>query len=261
MVRNILNRLFGKTKDTIVYDDGTCEFVFKDEVCTDAEGDFDPGANEACGLKIDGMGRASLALSQHFFPLLEAVKLEDIPDKTLPTKGIPPDGIKTHFISCNIEKGAMLCKHLTMLPVEFIWRSKAWGSFCRVFGVEQGFEFSAPCIEATLKDDALGDPRIGKPAAVLLGRITEEQFYACENYTGVIGEILRAELAKFGYELIDFKVEFGVDAKGTIHLADEISGGIWRILDKDGNTVDPVMAAITICPHVYSGCSENCCKS
>ena len=52
----------GKTKDITVNNDGTCAFLFKGDACGE-NGVFDPGANQI-GLNINGIGRASLLLSQ-----------------------------------------------------------------------------------------------------------------------------------------------------------------------------------------------------
>ncbi|MCL2004916.1 MAG: hypothetical protein FWG73_02020 [Planctomycetaceae bacterium] len=220
----------GKTKDITVNNDGTCTFIFKDDACGE-NGVFDPGANQV-GLSIEGKGRASLVLSQHFFPILKDA------------------GIQTHYISSNLEQGTMTCTKLSILPVEFIWRSKAWGSFCKMYGIEQGYPLNG-LIEATLKDDALGDPRINKEACIKLGKLTEAQYDFCEEHTRKIGGILARELLKYGYELIDFKVEFGLDSKGGVTLADEISGDIWRVLDKDGKSVSPIECAKKICAGNY----------
>ena len=216
----------GKTKDITVNNDGTCTFLFKDDACGE-NGVFDPGANQV-GLKIDGIGRASLLLSRHFFQILKE------------------KGIMTHFISADIEKGTMTCKRLSMLPVEFIRRSKAWGSFCKMYGVPQGKVLNG-LVEATLKSDALGDPRINEEACVALNILTESQYRQCVAVIREIGGILEPEMKKHGYELIDFKVEFGVDAEGNVMLGDELSGGIWRLLDKDGKAVDPIECAKKIC--------------
>jgi phosphoribosylaminoimidazole-succinocarboxamide synthase len=219
----------GKTKDLIMNNDGTCTFKFKDDVCSE-DGVFNPGANEA-GLKIDGMGKASMLLSKHFFPIIKEA------------------GIPVHYISIDVDAGTMLGKHLDILPVEFIWRAKAWGSFCKAYKVEQGKALNG-LIEATLKDDELGDPRINREAVIAIGKATAEQYDACDRYTRKIGTILNAELLKFGYELIDFKVEFGLDSNGEVILADEISGGIWRIFE-NGKSVDPIDCAKKICPDYY----------
>ena len=217
----------GKTKDIRDNGDGTVRFVFKDDVCTDENGKFDPGANKT-GLKIDGMGRAAMMLSQHFFPILEK------------------ECIPTHFNCVDAEAGTMNCDQLEMIPLEFVWRDKAWGSFCKMYGVKQGLPLGS-IIEMMLKSDELGDPRINFDAANAISLITRYIYEGCVDITRQIGIILRRELFKYDYELIDFKVEFGFDIRGQLKLADEISGGIWRILDKNGNTVDPVVAAKKIC--------------
>jgi phosphoribosylaminoimidazole-succinocarboxamide synthase len=224
----------GKTKDIISNSDlnkGLCMLRFKDDACGE-DGVFDPGANQV-GLKIDGMGRASLLLSKHFFQILGA------------------EGIRTHYLDADIEQGTMTCHRGTMLPVEFIWREKAWGSFCKMYGVAQGYPLNG-LVEATLKDDVLGDPRVNREACILLQKLTPEQYDQCDKYIRDIGIILRRELAKYDYELVDFKVEFGINAQGEIMLADEISGGIWRLLDKDGKPVDPVACAKKICNEYYA---------
>jgi len=219
----------GKTKDVTINNDGTCTFRFKDDVTADENG-FNPGANQV-GLKIDGMGRASMLLSQHFFPIIRA------------------SGIPTHNISFDIEAGTMTAHKLAMFSIEVVWRKKAWGSFSETYGIERGYPLDG-LIEATLKNDDLGDPRINKEALVKLKFITAEQYDICDNFTRRIGDVLQSELAEFGYELIDFKVEFGINENGEIMLADEISGGIWRLF-KDGKSVDPIVAAKTICPEYY----------
>lgn len=220
----------GKTKDIFINNNGTCTMKFKDDV-TSENGVFNPGANTAGELQIEGMGRASMLLSKHFFPILKAA------------------GVPTHDISFDIDEGTMLTHKLNILPVEFIWRSKAWGSFCKTYGIEQGKPLNG-LIEATLKSDDLGDPRINREALIVTGKVTEEQYDTCDQLTREIGSILQLELLKYGYELIDFKVEFGINCNGKIMLGDEISGGIWRIL-KDGKSVDPIDCAKTICPEYY----------
>ena len=239
----------GKTKEvTFHYDDAfKCDvalFAFKDDVCS-SDGIVDPGANQTEGLSITGKGKASLLLSNHFFPILTA------------------NAVNTHFISADVAHGIMRCQKLEIIPLEFIWRNKAWGSFCKTYGVPQGQDLGS-LVEVTLKNDELGDPRICEDACVKLGIVTRNDYQLCYRYTKLIGEVLARELRKHQYELIDFKVEFGL-FKGVVKLADEISGDIWRILDKDGNPVDPVTAAETItqtmiCDEKPKGCGCSCKK-
>ena len=74
----------GKTKDVYSLDNGNVMLKFKDD-CTGKDGVFDPGEN-AVGLTIEGIGKANLETSIHYFELLKAA------------------GIKTHYVSADIEK-------------------------------------------------------------------------------------------------------------------------------------------------------------
>ena len=219
----------GKTKEMFLNNDGTCTMKFKDDA-TGKDGVFDPGENQVA-LKISGFGKASMLLSQHFFKVLN------------------DNGIPTHFIDWDLNSGTMLVKALKIFPIEFIWRNVAWGSFCRAYGVEQGFKLNG-LVEATYKSDDLGDPRINKDTLTVLGIITPEQYDTCVDYVKKIGNILKSEFAKYDFELYDFKLEFGIDKNQNIILGDEISGGISRTF-KDGKAVDPIECAKTICPEYY----------
>ena len=219
----------GKTKDLTINGDGTCTFYFKDDACGE-DGVFDPGANEV-GLVIEGMGKASMLLSRHFFPIIKNA------------------GVKVHCIDFDVDAGTMTGTELKILPAEFIWREKAWGSFCRTYGVEQGTPLDG-LVEATLKSDPLGDPRINREALVKTGKMTAEQYDTCDKYTRLAGKLVKDELQKYGYELIDIKFEFGLSSNNEIYMADEISGGIWRVL-KNGEPADPIECAKTICGEFY----------
>lgn len=221
----------GKTKNIERNGNGTCTLVFKDDA-TGVDGVFDPGANQI-SLKIDGMGMASMLLSKHFFELLEE------------------NDVATHYQGCDVEQGKMFVNELKMFPIEFVWRGRAWGSFCKTYGVKQGSDLGpGGIVETMLKSDDLGDPRILRDSAIGLNLISGHDYDDCIKLTYEIARILSIELKMYGYELIDFKVEFGVGNNGWIELGDEISGGIWRILSHD-NPVDPIESAKVICSEFY----------
>jgi len=227
----------GKTKEIAIPADNTerCHLCFKDDVCTDATtGKFDPGANQT-GLQMHESGIAAAKLSAYFFPLIEK--------EGIPTHFICAGGMRVNGVD---EARILTVKHVKIIPVEFIWRDKAWGSFCKMYGVEKGLELHG-LIEATLKDDALGDPRINAEAAIALGKLTEEQYDLCDGYTRQVGNLLASIIREKGLELIDFKLEFGTDDQGKLMLADEISGNVIRVIDKEGNSVDPIELAKIIC--------------
>ena len=77
----------GKTKDVFSLDNGNVLLKFKDD-CTGKDGVFDPGENTV-GLTIEGIGKANLETSIHFFELLKKA------------------GVKTHYVSANIDEATM----------------------------------------------------------------------------------------------------------------------------------------------------------
>ena len=103
----------GKTKDVYQLNDGNIQLYFKDDV-TGKDGVFDPGANEV-GLQIKDNGYYGLLMSKILFEKIEAA------------------GIKTHYISANLEERTMVVKDVDFFGkgIEVICRMKATGSFIR----------------------------------------------------------------------------------------------------------------------------------
>ena len=60
---------------------------------------------------------------------------------------------------------------------------------------------------------------------------TEEELKLISEYSLKINRILSEYLAEVNVELIDFKLEFGKTADGTVVLADEISPDTCRFWD------------------------------
>ena len=52
----------------------------------------------------------------------------------------------------------------------------------------------------------------------MIGKLTDQQYQLCDDDIRCIGEILRQEMLERDDDLIDFKVEFGVDAGGNVRL-------------------------------------------
>lgn len=212
----------GKTKDVYKLEDGNYLLKFKDDVTVGEDGKFDPGAN-VVGMTIDGVGNTELRLTKFFFEKLAE------------------NGIKTHYVDSDLENTTM-----TVVPakvfgkgLEVILRYKAVGSFIRRYGdyIEEGADIDG-FVEVTLKDDARGDPFIGKEALAILGLITEEEYDGLVKSTKEISAIIKAELAKKDMELYDIKLEFG-RCGDKIILIDEISGGNMRVF-KDGVNISPL---------------------
>ena len=64
-----------------------------------------------------------------------------------------------------------------------------------------------------------------------LGLATKEELDVIAGYAFKINKLLKAFMLKMDIELVDFKLEFGKTADGTIVLADEISPDTCRFWD------------------------------
>ncbi len=147
-------------------------------------------------------------------------------------------GIPTHFVQ-QLSDRETVVKKVSIVPLEVIVRNVAAGSFTARLGVPEGTRFASPTLEYSYKNDALGDPLINSYHAIALGAATREELDTIADYALRINEILKSYLAGFGIDLIDFKLEFGRLADGTIVLADEISPDTCRFWDaKTGAHLD-----------------------
>ena len=165
----------GKTKNVYSLDNGNVMLKFKDD-CTGKDGVFDPGENSV-GLTIEGIGKANLRTSIHYFELLKAA------------------GIKTHYIDADVENATM-----EVLPakvfghgLEVICRLVATGSFVRRYGeyIKDGTPLEGGYVECTFKNDALGDPLVTSEGLNALGIMTPEMFNSMKEQTLKITKIYR----------------------------------------------------------------------
>ncbi|MEG0452923.1 MAG: phosphoribosylaminoimidazolesuccinocarboxamide synthase [Coprobacillus sp.] len=212
----------GKTKDVYVLDNENVMLKFKDD-CTGKDGVFDPGENTV-GLTIDGIGKANLETSIHFFEILKNA------------------GVKTHYVGADVENATMEVLNAKVFGqgLEVICRLVATGSFIRRYGayIEDGTPLAGGLVECTLKDDDKGDPLITKEALVALNIMSDEQFESLKAQTLNITKIVADDLKTKGLDLYDIKFEFGYHNDEVV-LIDEIASGNMRVY-KDGKIVDPV---------------------
>lgn len=139
-------------------------------------------------------------------------------------------GIKTHFIK-KLNDREQLCKKVSIVPLEVIVRNVAAGSMAKRLGLEEGTKLKTTVFEFSYKDDELGDPLINSYHAVAIGAATFEEIDTILEMTAKINNILKEAFTKENINLIDFKIEFGKCADGTIVLADEISPDTCRFWD------------------------------
>ena len=123
-------------------------------------------------------------------------------------------------------------KKVSIVPLEVIVRNISAGSFAKRYGVEEGIVFDEPTFEFSYKNDDLGDPLLNTYHALALKLATAEEIETIKNYAFAVNEVLKAFWAECGVTLVDFKLEFGKVADGSIVLADEISPDTCRLWDE-----------------------------
>lgn len=143
-------------------------------------------------------------------------------------------GIPTHFVE-ELSERETLVKKVDIVPLEVIIRNIAAGSFSKRYGVEEGVVFDEPTIEFSYKNDELGDPLINDYHALALKLATKEEIETIKKYAFGVNDYLKAFWAECGVTLVDFKLEFGKIADGSIVLADEISPDTCRLWDSKTN--------------------------
>ena len=143
-------------------------------------------------------------------------------------------GVPTHFVE-ELSDRDTLVKKVKIVPLEVIIRNVSAGSFAKRYGVEEGIVFDEPTFEFSYKNDDLGDPLINSYHALALKLATKEEIETIKKYAFKVNEVLKAYFLHLGVKLIDFKLEFGRLADGTIVLADEISPDTCRFWDAKTN--------------------------
>jgi phosphoribosylaminoimidazole-succinocarboxamide synthase len=175
---------------------------------------------------IVGKGQINCQITSYLFRLIES------------------QGIATHYLG-NPSSSEMQVKAVTIIPLEVVVRNIAAGSLCKQTNIAMGTVLPQPLVEFFYKDDALGDPLLTLDRLYLMKVATPDQVITLQKLALQIDRILSDFFQQCGITLVDFKLEFGLDATGQILLADEISPDscrLWltgesdpqkRILDKD----------------------------
>lgn len=139
-------------------------------------------------------------------------------------------GIPTHFVE-ELNEEETLVKKVSIIPLEVIVRNIAAGSLAKRLGLAEGTKMGRPILEFSYKNDDLGDPMVNDYHILAMEYATEGELSIIKSFALKINEILSDYLKDANIELIDFKLEFGKTADGTIVLADEISPDTCRFWD------------------------------
>ncbi|MCE5343122.1 MAG: phosphoribosylaminoimidazolesuccinocarboxamide synthase [Eubacteriales bacterium] len=194
----------GKAKKVYATDDPTLVLV-----------DYKDDATAFNGLKkgtIEGKGVINNRVTNHLMRLLEQ------------------NGVPTHLVQ-ELSPRETLVKKVQIVPLEVIVRNVAAGSLSKRLGLPEGTPMAKTVLEFCYKDDALGDPMVNQYHIAAMGWATDKEMETISNYALKVNQVLMDYFKDLNIELIDFKLEFGRLADGTIVLADEISPDTCRFWD------------------------------
>ncbi|TLD81949.1 phosphoribosylaminoimidazolesuccinocarboxamide synthase [Helicobacter sp. MIT 05-5293] len=145
------------------------------------------------------------------------------------------NGIKTHFVK-RLDVQNMLCKKVSIIPIEVVVRNIATGSLTKRLGIPEGNVLSQTLVEFYYKDDALGDPLINDEHCKILSIVSDDRdLEFLKSQARQVNAVLKDFFDLKNLRLVDFKLEFGRDKDGHIILADEISPDSCRLWDKQTN--------------------------
>lgn len=145
-------------------------------------------------------------------------------------------GMKSHFVE-KLDETSFIAKKCHMIPIEFVMRRVATGSFLkRNPGVPEGHKFYPVKLEYFYKDDANHDPQWSGEQIVTAGIdcagvvIKQYELDIIGKMATCIFEILEKAWSLLNCSLIDMKIEFGVDCETKeLLLADIIDSDSWRL--------------------------------
>jgi phosphoribosylaminoimidazole-succinocarboxamide synthase len=166
---------------------------------------------------IEDKGRLNNAIASGLFELLEK------------------SGVPTHYVA-RLNDRDMLCKRVSIIPLEVIIRNTAAGSMAKRLGLAEGSPLKTTVLEFSYKDDALGDPLINDYHAVAIGVSGFKEIEEIKGIAFRVNQVLSRFFLDRGIRLIDFKLEFGRTTDGgVLVLADEISPDTCRFWDAATN--------------------------
>jgi phosphoribosylaminoimidazole-succinocarboxamide synthase len=194
----------GKAKKVFATDDPTLVLV-----------DYKDDATAFNGLKkgtIEGKGVINNRVTNHLMRLLEK------------------NGVPTHLVK-ELSPRETLVKKVQIVPLEVIVRNIAAGSLSKRLGLPEGTPMAKTVLEFCFKNDELGDPMVNQYHIAAMGWATDAEMETISRYSLKVNQVLSDYLRDLNIELVDFKLEFGRTADGTIVLADEISPDTCRFWD------------------------------
>ncbi|MEN9559015.1 MAG: hypothetical protein RLZZ502_226 [Pseudomonadota bacterium] len=162
--------------------------------------------------QLDRKGEVNNKINAHIMGLLEAA------------------GVACHFVKL-LDEQHSLVKSLTMIPVECVVRNVAAGGMSKRLGIAEGTKLKHAVFEFFYKSDALHDPMINDSHITAFDWASEADIVAMKKLSFQVNEVLQRAFAQAGITLVDYKLEFGKLADGTLVLGDEFTPDGCRLWD------------------------------
>ena len=215
----------GKTKDVYSIQNDRDHIVihFKDFALY-KNGILDSGGNESKKTFIS-KGKHCLLITDYFFRFFKK------------------HGIKIHYVK-KLSDRKMLVFKAKSIPIEFILRNYAFGTYIERFPKVKKYTNLRGLIEFSLKSDKDNDPFLSKKE--ILKYVKKKELSEIKRVMKKINSVVKSVLKKNGdhVKLVDFKVEFG-RVGGELVVIDDFSTDTARFL-KDGELLSPVQLAMEI---------------
>ena len=141
-------------------------------------------------------------------------------------------GVAVHWIE-SLNSRESLCEKVKIFPLEVVVRNRLAGSTAKRLGIKEGTCLQEePLLEYYYKKDALGDPFISEGQIRQIPLIKEVSFLKeIKSQALLINALLRSYFLKADMELVDFKMEFGLNKDQKLLLADDITPDSCRLWD------------------------------
>ena len=163
--------------------------------------------------QLEDKGRLNCQISARLFELLEA------------------QGVPTHYLGLAGDTW-MVVQRVEVIPLEVVLRNIATGSLCKQTPLQEGTPIDPALLDLYYKDDALGDPLLTEARVRLLGIVDGARLSAIEQLARRINGVLQPFFDGLELQLVDFKLELGLNPAGELLLADEISPDTCRFWDQ-----------------------------
>lgn len=142
-------------------------------------------------------------------------------------------GIDNHMLA-TLSPREMMVKRLEMIPSAVLVQNIVDGTLAQQLGLEAGTSLPEPVVKLYYQHDDLGDLLINPYHLQRLGVATSAEIKTMQAQALRINQVLQADLASRGVDLVDIRLEFG-RLQGELLLGDEISLNTCRLRDAETN--------------------------